>query len=364
MRFFVSCPFGLSKLVQNELKYLGLTPHHSFETWVYVDGVFADMMRINLRSRIANKVYLEAAFGPCFDFDQLFDLVQKVDWKKYVNEGQNVIVSVHTKWSKLESTRTIQAITNKAIFKQISPDTKREIDVQKESVEVFVMILNNQASIFINSSWAPLHQRGYRSQTGEAPLKENLAAALVVLSNWKYGSPFWDPFCGSGTLGIEAALLARNIAPGLSRNFAFQSWKIYDSKIFENVVADAKKKQYTQKKYQILCSDMDEKIVELAKINAEKAGVADTITFSQHDITSPLLPYDLEPLTIVCNPPYGKRLTSDDFTNIYTHLISHIQQSVWWGFITSWKGCETLLPKDWRKKKLFNGADECIFYFR
>lgn len=173
-----------------------------------------------------------------------------------------------------------------------------------------------------------MHQRGYRSQTGEAPLKENLAAALVVLSNWKYGSPFWDPFCGSGTLGIEAALLARNIAPGLSRNFAFQSWKIYDSKIFENVVADAKKKQYTQKKYQILCSDMDEKIVELAKINAEKAGVADTITFSQHDITSPLLPYDLEPLTIVCNPPYGKRLTSDDFTNIYTHLISHIQQSV------------------------------------
>ncbi len=172
-----------------------------------------------------------------------------------------------------------------------------------------------------------MHQRGYRSQTGEAPLKENLAAALVVLSNWKYSSPFWDPFCGSGTLGIEAALLARNIAPGLSRTFTFQQWKTYDSSVFENVVADAKKKQYTEKKYQILCSDSDEKMLEIAKTNAEKARVSDTIIFSQYDITSPLLPYNLQLLTIVCNPPYGKRLTSNDLKNIYTHLISHIGQS-------------------------------------
>lgn len=362
MRFFVSCPFWLSKLTQNELKYLGLQPHHSFETWVYIDGNFADMMKINLRSRIANKVYLETAFWSSFDFDQLFDLVQNVNWKDYVNEWQNIIVNVHTKWSKLESTRTIQAITNKAIFKQISPEKKREIDQQKDPVEIFVMILNNQTSIFINSSWAPLHQRGYRTQTGIAPLKENLAAALIILSRWKFGDPFWDPFCGSGTLGIEAALLARNIAPGLKRTFAFQWWKSYDKKIFEQLVSDAEKKQYKEKKYQIICSDIDSNMISIAQNNAKKAGIIDTITFNTHDITDITIPYDLKPLTIISNPPYGKRLDTWDLKKIYTHLISYIEKAIWGWFITSWKECETLLPKDWRRKKLFNGADEVNFY--
>jgi len=364
MRFFVSCPFGLSKLLQNELKYLGLIPHHSFETWVYVDGNFADMMKVNIWSRIANKVYLEAAFGPCLDFDQLFDLVQSVDWQQYINEWQNIVVSVHSKWSKLESTRTIQAITNKSIFKKISPDAKREIDTSKETVEIFVMILNDQASIFINSSWSPLHQRGYRTQTGDAPLKENLAAALVLLSNWKFGSPFWDPFCGSWTLAIEAAMLARNIAPGLKRNFAFEWWKNIDSNIFDEVNNEANKKQYKDKKYQIYASDIDEKVLDIAKVNTENAGVADTIIFTSYDILNPLLPYDLNWLTIVSNPPYGKRLNWPDLDKIYIHLISHIQNSNWGWFISSYKECESQIPKDFRKKKLFNWADEVVFYFR
>ncbi len=364
MRFLVSCPFGLSKLVQNELRYLGLTPHHSFETWIYVDGDFADMMKINLRSRIANKVYLEAAFGPCFDFDALFALVQTVDWKNYVNEWQNIVVTVHSKWSKLESTRTIQAITNKAVYKQISPNGTWSMNPKKETLDVFVMIINDRASIFINSSWAPLHQRWYRSQTGEAPLKENLAAALVVLSRWKYGSPFWDPFCGSGTLAIEAALLARNIAPGLKRTFAYQQWNNLDKELYLKIKTEAKNKQYKDKTYQILCSDSDEKILEIAKTNAEQAWVDDTISFTKHDILSPLLPYELNDLTIVSNPPYGKRLTGSDLDNIYTQLINHIQNSNWGWFITSYKDCERNLPKEWRKKKLFNGADEVMFYFR
>lgn len=364
MRFLVSCPFGLSKLVNNELQYLGLTPHHGFETWVYVDGEFRDMMRINLWSRIANKVYLEAAFWPCFDFDALFALVQTVDWKNYVNEGQNIVVTVHSKWSKLESTRTIQAITNKAVYKQISPTGTWPMDPKKETLDIFVMIIDNRASIFINSSWAPLHQRGYRIQTGDAPLKENLAAALVVLSTWKFGNPFWDPFCGSWTLAIEAALLARNIAPGLGRSFAFQQWKTIDMAMFDEIKNEATKKQFTTKTYQIYGSDSDEKMLAIATANAEKAGVADTITFSQYDILSPLLPYDLEKLTIVSNPPYGKRLTGIDLGQIYTHLISHIQNSIGGWFITSYKECEQQIPKEWRKKKLFNGADECIFYFR
>jgi 23S rRNA G2445 N2-methylase RlmL len=113
-----------------------------------------------------------------------------------------------------------------------------------------------------------------------------------------------------------------------------------------------------------LCSDSDEKILEIAKTNAEQAWVDDTISFTKHDILSPLLPYELNDLTIVSNPPYGKRLTGSDLDNIYTQLINHIQNSNWGWFITSYKDCERNLPKEWRKKKLFNGADEVMFYFR
>lgn len=364
MRFLVNCPFGLSSILGNELKYLWLSPNNSFETWVYFDGDYKDMIQVNLRSRIANKVYLEAAFWACIDFDKLFELVQTIDWNNYIEKGQNVVVNVHTKGSKLESSRTIQSITNKAIYKQISPTGTWPMDPKKDVLEVFVMIFNDQASIFINSSGAPLHQRAYRGQTGEAPLKENLAAALVLLSNWKYNSPFWDPFCGSWTLGIEAAMLARNIAPGLKRTFAFQWWKDVDFTVFKELKTEAKGKQYKDKKYQILCSDIDENILKIAKINAENAGVLDTIVFSHHNIINPLLPYDLQPLTIVSNPPYGKRLTGSDLENIYTHLISHIKNSNWWWFITSYRECHNMTPTTWRRKKLYNGADEIIFYFK
>ncbi|HCY20632.1 TPA: hypothetical protein DIC40_02025 [Patescibacteria group bacterium] len=129
-------------------------------------------------------------------------------------------------------------------------------------------------------------------------------------------------------MAIEAALLARNIAPGLGRSFAFQQWKTIDMAMFDEIKNEATKKQFTTKTYQIYGSDSDEKMLAIATANAEKAGVADTITFSQYDILSPLLPYDLEKLTIVSNPPYGKRLTGIDLGQIYTHLISHIQNSI------------------------------------
>jgi len=152
MRFLVSCPFGLSNILGKELKYLGLTPDHTFETGIYTNGTFSDMIQINLWSRIANKVYLELAYGTCTDFDQLFALTQSIDREQYLQEGQAVVVQVTTKNSQLDSTRTIQSITNKAIYKQVSPNKNWEIDEQITPLEVFVLLENNQVSLFLNSS--------------------------------------------------------------------------------------------------------------------------------------------------------------------------------------------------------------------
>lgn len=364
MRFLLTCPFGLSKLIWNELTYLWLKAFDTFETGIYTEWSYQDMIKMNIWSRITNKIYLQVAFWHCFDFDALFALVQTVDRSNYITPWQNIVVNVHTKNSKLESIRTIQAISNKAIYKQLLPNSTWPMDPKKEAVEIYIMIVNDQTSIFINSSGAPLHQRWYRTQTGEAPIKENLAAALVILSKWKYSSPFWDPFCGSWTLGIEAAMLARNIAPGLNRNFAFESWKDVDKDMIIEIKSQSKQKQYIDKKYQILLSDNDPKVLEIAKKNAQNAGVLDTIEFSVHDFLSPLIPHDTKNMTIVSNPPYGKRLTDTDLENLYKNISQTIINSNNGWFITSRKWCEKFLPNAWTRKKLYNWADECRFYFK
>ena len=363
MRFLITCPFGLSSVLWNELKRLKINPEDSFATGAYATGELKELMQINLRSRIANKVYLQVAYGPCADFDALFALVQTVDWTQYVSVGQAVAVNIHTNKSQLTSERTLQSITNKAIYQQLNPTGGWRLDREATDVEVFVMIANDQATIFVNSSGRSLYQRWYRSETWDAPLKENIAAGLILSSGWKYANMLRDPCCGSGTLPIEAAMIARNIAPGLQRRFAFENRKTHDSQLFSELQRQAIDAQFTNKMYQISASDIDADMIHLAQENAKRAGVADTIKFFQHDLLSPLTPFDLDTVTIISNPPYGKRLAPMDLDKIYAHLISLVGHGRG-GFISSYGQCKDMLDSSWANKKLFNGADECIFWTR
>lgn len=363
MRFLVSCPYGLTGMLNNELKRLDLKGFDIFETWVYVEWEYRDMMKINLWSRMANKVYLETVYGKCEDFDSLFDLVQKEDWSNFIHPGHNIIVSVHTKNSKLQSTRAIQAITNKAIYKQISPDQTWPIDPKNPPINIFVMIIDDEVSIMVDSSGQPLHQRWYRTIRGWAPIKENLAAAMVLLNHWKFNTPLWDPMCGSGTIGIEAAMIARNIAPGLTKTFAFEAWDDVNLKELEEEKDAAIKAQFNRKMYQIYCSDKDPRMLPIAKTNAENAGVADTITFTEHDFLSKEKPYDIKDMTILTNPPYGERLNnSEDLDFLYKELALAIQQAAGGGFITSYKKAKNMIWSNRREKRLFNWSFECMFY--
>lgn len=361
MRLLITCPFGLSSILWNELKRLDIAPKDSFPTGTYAEGKLKEVIQINLRSRIANKVYAQVASGPCLDFDALFELMQTVDWSQYVSVGQAAIINIHTNNSQLTSERTLQSIGNKAIYQQLNPVGGRKIDKEIEALEVYIMITNNEASIFVNTSGRALYQRWYRSETWDAPLKENLAAAMILSSGWKYANPLRDPCCGSGTLAIEAAMIARNIAPGLQRRFAFENRKVHDTALFSQLQQEAISKQFTNKMYQIFASDIDTEVLHIASENAKRAGVADTIKFFEHDIMSPLTPFDLDTTTIICNPPYGKRLAPENLDVIYNHLIGLIGHGRG-GFISSYAQCKDMLDSSWASKKLFNGADECAFW--
>lgn len=182
------------------------------------------MMTINLRSRLANKVFIQLAEGKAETFDQLFDLVKKSDYGQFLSNTK-ISLKVQTKHSQLSSSRSIQSVAHKALLESIQQFGQENQEVS----ELLLVIDKNLAKLYLNSSGPALHQRGYRLQTGTAPIKENLAAALLLLANWRFKSPLLDPFCGSGTIAIEAALLARNIAPGRWRSFAFEQFKNFEA---------------------------------------------------------------------------------------------------------------------------------------
>lgn len=218
-------------------------------------------------------------------FDALFDFVQSLAWKEYL-QTDHISLKVTTKNSQLSAIRTLQSVAHKAILTSLPiPLLKGDIggSIQKilpsSQVEIFLHLEENQAKILLNTSGISLHQRGYRTQAGPAPLKENIAAAMVLLAGWKFKAPLIDPCCGSGTIPIEAAMIAKNIAPGLQRTFAFQQFRNYDEELRNSLLQEARAQQF-EGRYQIFGADSDEKVLSCAKQNAERAGVGDIIEFS------------------------------------------------------------------------------------
>lgn len=356
MELLITSPFGLGSLLAQELKKLWFQPYGTFASGSFLRTDMQGMMTINLRSRLANKVFIQLAEGKAETFDQLFDLVKKSDYGQFLSNTK-ISLKVQTKHSQLSSSRSIQSIAHKALLESI-----QQFGQEREEVsELLLVIDKNLAKLYLNSSGPALHQRGYRLQTGTAPIKENLAAALLLLANWRFKSPLLDPFCGSGTIAIEAALLARNIAPGRWRSFAFEQFKNFEAWTFEAIKQEAKAKEF-HGKYQISAFDKDTKMLAIAKANAEKAGVADTIHFEVKDFLKADFPAE-ESSWLITNPPYGKRLNTQDLAPLYEKLLASYQGNWQWGYITSYP----LAPmgKDtWNEKKLFNGDEECSFWWR
>ncbi len=350
--FTLTCQSGLESLVRREWERLGLT-----ETWGQdrlVSGKWSleTLYRLLVGSRFANRVYIEVAKEKIVDFDTLHDTLTSISWSEYLTGKEIIVIEASSTRSVLSSMPTIQSVSQNAIYSTLhTPDNAHAVEVH-----ILILIVDDVARVLLDVTWDPLHKRGYRSESGEAPLKESLAAALVAFSGWKFREPLFDPFCGSGTIAIEAAMMARNIPPGLTRHFRVVSLPFHDRALLSGVKKDLEGKIYPSGKYEIFASDMDSEMVEISKRNAERAGVGEDIVFSKQDYLST----PTEWKTLVTNPPYGKRLESDDLDEIYKKLIKEVKESGG-GFITTY-------PIDVRfglaNKKLLNGSEECRFWYK
>ncbi len=358
----LTCPYWMANILNNELKRLWYTTQDSFDTGTFVDVGLHESYHINLRSRIANKVFLRLG-DPiiCTNFDDVFDLWSSIDWKQYFAPWHGISIKVHLRNSNIDSIKHTQSILQKSITTSLTgdKDTHRDIDEDGHIHTLFVVINENMCSIYMNTSGDSLHQRGYREDAWDAPLKENVAAALVQLANRKYTEPFLDPCCGSGTICIEAAMIARNIAPWRDRFFAFEEFPIHDAEVFENIQKQAKEKEY-KNQHPIFGADIDPEVLEIAKQNAKLARVDDTITFQENPITesiSNMLPNT----TLISNPPYGKRLAPEDLDETYQLLeTAKTKKSI---IISGYEKIKKLWHyNDRKQRKTKNGAEEVTIY--
>lgn len=365
MYFVITCAAGLESILKKEIEIAGYTVIGSWPTMVRFKWDVSAIAKINLRSRVWNKLFLQLEQHITSDFNQLFDLVQTIDWKMYV-QWNPINVTAMSKQSLLTSTPTIQSITKKSIVKKILNGKEWQLPEEhdKQAIEVLIHIENNMCSVLLNTTGESLHKRGYKKATGEAPINEALAAWLLLVSWRKFSEPLYDFFCGSGTIAIEAALLAKNIAPGIFRDFAFQHFTRYDQSLFTKEVDAAKAKMMLTKQHTIIASDIDPTMISIAQENAKHAWVLDYIHFETKNISDYLLGPALD-WTLVSNPPYGLRMNTYDLEKTYytiTQLfIKHPKLHGW--IITSY---ERFLPENilwtWKKSLFMNGGERCRFY--
>ena len=362
MRLTVPCLFGLERLVADQMKRLNLKDVRAENGRVHCHGTMADIARLNINLRCGARVLLELGSFPATDFEALFQGVLATSLEDYIPKDGEFPVKGYSMDSALHSIPACQAIVKKASAKRLGnaygcetlPETGSRYQIQ-------FSIIKDVATLYLDTSGDGLYKRGYRAQNMGAPLKETLAAALVLLSRDQGKDPFCDPFCGSGTISIEAALIAKNRAPGLERSFSAQRWKNMDSQLWLDACDEAMDQEF-HGNYDIWGGDIDPSAIELAKHNARLAGVEDCIRFEVADAGS--FSRSSEYGQLVTNPPYGERLMEKkDAENLYRIFGAACKKlpPKWRVLLlsshTEFERCFGL-PAN-KKRKLYNGMLKC-----
>lgn len=356
---------GLEAIVGDEVRELGYDAHVE-NGKVYFEGDELAIARTNLWLRVADRVKIIVGTFPAKTFDQLFEGVKALDWEKYLPVDANFPVSGKAVKSKLYSVPDCQAITKKAIVERLKQAYQRNsfLDESGAKFKIEISILKDVATLTIDTSGAGLHKRGYRQLQGEAPLKETLAAALVKISKWNPSRPFVDPFCGSGTIALEAAMIGQNIAPGYNRDFISEEWPWFKKEIWDQARDEADEKADYDQPLNIIGSDIDHRMVALAQENATEAGFGDIITFKQmqaRDFTT----MDTDGV-MIGNPPYGERIGEVEVIEQVISDIGHVMKNypTWSVYmLSSMENFETLYGRRaTKKRKLFNGFIRTDYY--
>lgn len=356
---------GLESIVADELKALGYTTRTE-NGKVYFEGDEKDIAKTNLWLRVADRVKIVVGKFSAKTFEQLFEGVRAIEWEKYLPVDAEFPVSGKSVKSKLFSVPDCQAITKKAIVERMKYYYKRLgfLEETGAKYKIEVSILKDEATLTIDTSGAGLHKRGYRINQGEAPLKETLAAALVYISKWHPNRPFVDPFCGSGTIALEAAMIGQNIAPGYNRDFISEEWPWMKQKIWDEVRLEVEDIAKYDQPLQIFGSDIDHRMVEIAKTNAREAGFSDLISWKQMQVTD--FTTHLTDGVMIGNPPYGERIGDKEVLEKMIRDMGHMmsQYPSWSVYmLSSMENFEALYGKKaTKKRKLFNGFIKTDYY--
>ena len=365
MKFAVPTLFGLEGLAGDELRRLGMENVRVEDRRVLFTGDERALAKANICLRTGERIMIVLAQFEAKTFEELFQGVYHANLEDYIPRDGQFPVKGHCLNSQLMSVSDCQAIIKKAASRRLGEKYGVQWLPENSPVkyQLHFTILNDQVTLSLDTSGPGLHKRGYRAIGNDAPLHETLAAGMIQLTRYRGRDFVWDPFCGSGTIPIEAALIAINRAPGLNRHFAAEEFAWMPQEIWEEVKTEAKEHEF-HGDYRILGSDSDPKCVSLAMANARKAGVSKLITFKDGDATKMSLPSDSG--ILICNPPYGERMMEQsEAKRLYQALGRHLKYANDWKkyIITSEPEFEHFFGKrSDKKRKFYNGKIQCNYY--
>ena len=361
------CFFGMEKMLATEIKNLGFEIEKTEDGRVTYKTGEDGIAKANMWLRCAERVNLKVAEFEARTFDELYENTKRINWSKYIPYGAQFPVSKASSIkSKLFSTTDVQSIVKKAIVDNLKKSylESGRLKEDKEKYPIYVFIHKNKVTLSIDTTGDALHKRGYREKANKAPIRETLAAGIMYLTPWRPGRTLVDPMCGSGTILIEAAMMGLNMAPGLNREFISEKWRTIDKKIWWDTRREAFDQMNEDLDFKIYGYDIDPESIEIAKENAEIAGVADYIDFAVADATE--FKSDEECGFIVTNPPYGERLESEESVKLlYKELGYAFRRLKNWSYylITSFEEFEYEFGQEaTKKRKLYNGMLKTYLY--
>ncbi len=357
--------FGLEAVVKRELAQLGYEARVTSPGWIEFTGDALAIVRANLWLRTADRILIKVASFPAADFDALFDQTKALPWDQFIPSDASFPVVGRSRKSQLSSVPACQRAVKRAVVDSLL--ASHGVTTLPETGSLFkieIALLNDQATLTLDTTGPSLHKRGYRTLGSLAPLKETLAAALVQLSFWNPERPLVDPFCGSGTIPIEAVMLGRNMAPGLQRTFPCQQWPWLPTSCWTEACTEADDLIAPPLAERVVGSDVDGRVLRAARANAEAAGVADEIHFQPRDFQQLRSPRKYG--CLITNPPYGQRLGETmELAPLYESFPEVLSRLPTWShfILTSYPDLEQLIGKQAdRRRKLYNGRIECCYY--
>ncbi len=364
MKILVSSPSGLEGVTKRELYNLLKIETTALNGRLFFDGTIKEVALCNLHLRTASRVFIEIGSFKASNFDALFDGVLNLDFEKYISKNGKIEVYGSSIESKLSATTACASVIKKAICTRLERSYNCKLDESKERYKIEFIIRRDFVTIALDTSGEGLHKRGYRKLVGEAPLKENVASSLINLSFWKPNMPLVDVFCGSGTILIEACMLARNIPAGLNRHFDFLDYSNFDTSFYEEMLNDAKSKITDGKDLHLIGFDIDESQLKLARLHAKNAGVLENIHFQKGDMRDFTSRFSSG--VIITNPPYGERLLDrKQIVLLYKDFGKMANRLDGWSYhvITPVSDFERLFNKKAdKKRKIYSGKLPCTFY--